>query len=120
MLEYNPKLQALAREFRKNITDAERVLWSKLSRRQMGGSQFYRQRIIGDYIVDFYCPKSKLIIEIDGGQHYSGKARADDKKRDQTLNELGLTVLRFSNLEVLKELDGVLEHIYMNIDKDKT
>lgn len=120
MLEYNPKLQALARELRKNMTDAEKTLWSKLSRRQMVGFQFYRQRIIGDYIVDFYCPKSKLVIEIDGGQHYSGKVETDDKKRDQTLNELGMTVLRFSNLEVLKELDVVLDHIYMNLRKDNT
>ena len=86
----------------------------------MGGLQFYRQRIIGDYIVDFYCPRSKLVIEIDGGQHYSGKVEADDKKRDQNLSDLGITVLRFSNIEVLKELDGVLEHIYMNLKNEKT
>jgi len=67
MLKYNNKLQTLARELRKNMTDAEKKLWSKLSRRQMDGQRFYRQRIIGNYIVDFYCPTSKLVIEIDGG-----------------------------------------------------
>ena len=120
VLKYNNKLQTLARELRKNMTDAESRLWSKLSRRQMGGLQFYRQRIIGDYIVDFYCPRSKLVIEIDGGQHYSGKHKANDKERDQNLNDLGVTVLRFSNIEVLKKLEGVLEHIYMNLKNAKT
>ena len=102
------------------MTDAEMKLWSKLNRRQMSGLQFYRQRIIGEYIVDFYCPRSKLVIEIDGGQHYSGKVEQDDKLRDEKLNELGLTVLRFSNIDVLKELDGVLEHIYLNLKQEKT
>ena len=86
MLEYNNNLKTLARELRKNMTDAEKKLWSKLSRRQMSGYQFYRQRIIGNYIVDFYCPKSKLAIEIDGGQHYSGKVKQDDVERGKKLN----------------------------------
>lgn len=62
-----------SRELRKNMTDAERFLWLKVRMRQINGYQFYRQRIIGDYIIDFFCPKLKLVIELDGGQHYSGK-----------------------------------------------
>lgn len=119
MLKYNNKLKTLARELRKNMTDAEKKLWSKINRRQMGGLQFYRQRIIDNYIVDFYCPNSKLVIEIDGGQHYSGKVKQDDNERDKNLNQLGLTVLRFSNIDVLNEIDGVLEHIYLNLNQDK-
>ena len=71
MLLYNPKLKKYSQELRKNMTDAERQLWSKLRGKQLKGLQIYRQRIIGNYIVDFYCPKANLIIEIDGGQHYT-------------------------------------------------
>jgi very-short-patch-repair endonuclease len=67
MLFYNTKLKKYSQELRKNMTDAERLLWSKLRRKQVKNFQFYRQRIIGNYIVDFYCPSSKLIIEVDGG-----------------------------------------------------
>lgn len=71
MLFYNTKLRKYSQELRKNMTEAERLLWSKLRRKQLKGQQIYRQRIIGNFIVDFYCPKSKLIIETDGGQHYT-------------------------------------------------
>jgi very-short-patch-repair endonuclease len=64
------------------MTDAERLLWSKLRRKQIKTFQFYRQRIIGNYIVDFYCPKGKLIIEVDGGQHYSEEGNRKDKARE--------------------------------------
>jgi len=71
MLLYNTNLKKYSQELRKNMTDAERLLWSKLRVKQLKGLQIYRQRIIGNYIVDFYCPKANLIIEIDGGQHYT-------------------------------------------------
>lgn len=70
MLYYNLKLKARARQLRNNMTPVERLLWSKVNREQVKGLRFYRQRIIGNYIIDFYCPKAKLVIEIDGGQHY--------------------------------------------------
>ena len=63
MLYYNNKLKPLARQLRSNMTEAEKRLWSKIRRKQLRGRQFYRQRIIGNYIVDFYCPKDKLVIE---------------------------------------------------------
>ena len=68
MLSYNKSLTQLSRNLRRNMTDAERLLWSKIRSKQLKGFQFYRQKIIGNYIVDFYCPKSKLVIEVDGGQ----------------------------------------------------
>ena len=98
------------------MTDAERLLWSKVSRKQIPGYQFYRQRIIGDYIVDFYCHSAGLVVEIDGGQHYYGEGHESDKIRDDHLAELGLKVLRFSNLDVLHNIDGVLEQIYLNLN----
>jgi very-short-patch-repair endonuclease len=90
MLPCNEELKTFARDLRKNMTDAERLIWSRLRRRQIKGRQFYRQRIIGDYIVDFYCPASNLVIEIDGGQHGSPEGIEKDKVRDDYLEGLGL------------------------------
>ena len=108
---YNGKLAHNSRELRKNMTDAERKLWSKLRLRQLKDRQFYRQRIIGSYIVDFFCPKEKLVIEVDGSQHYSDEIFEADKIRDKHLNEQGFEVLRFNDTDVLKNTDGVVEHI---------
>jgi len=94
------------------MTDAERLLWSKLRRKQLKGLQIYRQRIIGNFIVDFYCPGSKLIIEIDGGQHYADEEIGEDKIRDEYMRDKGFRVLRFSDREVFKNLDGAIERIY--------
>jgi len=111
MLRYNKNLKTLSRNLRKNMTDAEILLWSKIRRKQLRGYQFYRQRIIGNYVVDFYCPKAKLVIEVDGGQHYFDKQNAIDKNREIYLSENGLKVLRFNNLDILQNIDGVLEYI---------
>jgi very-short-patch-repair endonuclease len=116
MLKYNNSLKHIARELRKNMTDAEKLLWSRIGRRQISGYQFYRQRIIGNYIVDLYCPTARLVIEIDGGQHYHGKGKESDRTRDGELAGIGLKVLRFSNLEVLKNTDVVLEYIYEKLN----
>jgi very-short-patch-repair endonuclease len=95
------------------MTDAERRLWSRLKMKQLSGCQFYRQKIIGDYIADFYCHKTMLVIEIDGGEHFTERKALNDKIRDRYFESLGLTVLRFSNLEVLKNTDSVLEQIFL-------
>ena len=94
------------------MTDAEKLLWSKLRGKQLKGLQFYRQKIIGNYIVDFYCPKSKLFIEVDGGQHYSFEGEEKDEKRDDYIRKAGIAVLRFSDREVLGRIDAVLEKIW--------
>jgi len=70
MLSYNRNLKPLSRNLRSNMPEAEILLWSKLRGNQLKGLQFYRQKIIDNYIVDFYCPKSRLVVEVDGGQHY--------------------------------------------------
>ena len=114
ILAYNKELKHLARELRKNMTDAEQALWSKLRRKQLNGRIFYRQKSIGSYIVDFYCPSANLVVEVDGGQHYSIEGIAKDKSRDEYLVKLGLKVLRFSDLDVLKNMDGVLSVLYEN------
>jgi very-short-patch-repair endonuclease len=86
------------------MTDAERKLWSEIHNKQINNLQFYRQRPIGLYVVDFYYSKRNLIIEIDGGQHYEGAAIKKDKARTKYLKEeFSLEILRFTNLEILKE-----------------
>ena len=93
------------------MTEAEKLLWSKIRRRQLKGFQFYRQKIIGDYIVDFYCPMADLVIEVDGGQHYIAKGQHNDQMRDDYIEKLGLKVVRFSNIDVLNNIDGVIQKV---------
>jgi len=83
--------------------------------KRIRGYQFYGQKNIGNYIVDFYCPAGKLIIELDGGQHYSEEGKESDEIRDNYLAGLGFTVLRFSDRDVLKNMDGILQRIYEHL-----
>ena len=115
MLPYNKNLKNFARELRHNLTEAETFLWLKLRKRQVKNCQFYRQRIICNYIVNFYCPDAKLVIEIDGGQHYSEPGMAKDAERDCRLGDLGLAVLRISAREVFENTEGVLERIFEHL-----
>ncbi len=115
MLPFDRKLKPLARNLRTNMTDAEQLIWSKIRRKQINDIQFYRQKNIGHYIVDFYCPKGKLVVEIDGGQHYETEGMKKDQERDQYLQEIGLSVLRFSDNDVLKNIDGVIETIHEHL-----
>ena len=115
MIRYNKNLKNFARKLRKNMTDCEKLLWSKIRRKQLKGYKFYRQKIIGNYIVDFYSPKAKLVIELDGGQHFNNDNIEKDKERDRYLTSLGLKVLRFTDKEIINELTSVLEKIYENL-----
>jgi len=98
-LPYNPKLRVRAREMRNSSTKGEIKFWCELLRKGQSGYQFYRQKIINNYIVDFYCAKLKLVIEIDGSSH-DEKAEYD-KHRDEALNSLGLRVIHYNDLSVL-------------------
>ncbi len=111
MLPYNKNLKEHARQLRENMTDAERHLWAKIRMKQLKDYQFYRQKPIGDYIVDFFCPKAKLIIEVDGSQHFVNETIEYDRIREEYVSSLGLKVLRFTNTEVLKHVEGVVERI---------
>ncbi len=104
-LPYNPKLGDRAKELRKNMTKAERKLWYDYLRHL--STRFYRQRPIDNFIVDFYCPALKLVIEIDGDTHNSQDARDYDLERSQRLEGYGLQVVRFTNEEVLADFEGV-------------
>lgn len=109
---YNKNLKQPARDLRNNMTDAELLLWSKLRRKQILGLQFYRQKPILNYIVDFYCASASLVIECDGSQHYTNEGLEADRIRDEALTQLGLKVLRFDNRQVLGEIDAVVEMVY--------
>jgi very-short-patch-repair endonuclease len=109
---YNSKLKNTARTLRKNMTDTERLLWSRIRRKQLKKYQFYRQKTIGNYIVDFYCPSAKLIIELDGSQHYGEKGLRKDEIRDEYLRRLGFQVIRFPSTEIFSNIDGIVSEIF--------
>jgi very-short-patch-repair endonuclease len=120
MIYYNPKLKSTARKLRSNMTDSERLLWSRVRRKQLKGFQFYRQKVIGNFIVDFYCPSAKIIIEVDGSQHYEKEALRKDRVRDERLSKLGFEVLRFSSSDVMRNLDGILLEILDRLPSAKS
>jgi len=104
-----------ARRLRREMTPHERKLWYLFLRKYP--VKIYKQRIIGKFIVDFYCASAKLVIEVDGSQHYQPQDRAHDKKRSDFLSALGLEVLRFSNREIDRDFRGVCEQIDSAIRK---
>ena len=108
-MKNNELMLARARELRREMTPHERKLWYMFLRKYP--VKFYKQKIIERYIVDFYCAPAKLVIELDGSQHYEEAGIESDKMRDERLNELGFKVLRFSNREVDREFDAVCDLI---------
>jgi very-short-patch-repair endonuclease len=112
MLRYNENLKHIARQLRRNMTESEKALWSRLRGKQLLGVQFYRQKPIGDYVVDFYAPRANFVIEIDGSQHFESGAIEKDQQRDRCLAGLGLEVMRFNSREVLTNTEEVVEAIY--------
>jgi very-short-patch-repair endonuclease len=105
------RLRSNARALRKNSTDAERILWSELRDHRLNGAGFRRQVPIGNYIADFICHAAKLVIELDGGQHFSERSEAADAARSAAIEIKGFQVLRFSNHDVMTNRAGVLETI---------
>jgi very-short-patch-repair endonuclease len=112
MLPYRNSLKEPARTLRKEMTEAEQGLWLRLRRKQILGIQFYRQKPVGPYIVDFYAPSVNLVIEADGSQHLKKEHREYDAVREAFLNASELAVLRFDNRQIPTETDVVMEVIY--------
>jgi very-short-patch-repair endonuclease len=106
-IRYNPKLKTTARMLRKQSTLAETLLWNELKGKKLLGCDFHRQKPIGNYIVDFFCPRLKLAIEIDGASH-SGRTQ-EDMKRQKELESLGIRFLRFQDIEVKQDHSGCVE-----------
>ena len=105
------EMRYLAHNLRKNQTPAEQLLWSKLRSRGLSDFKFRRQHPIDNFILDFYCSKAHLAIEIDGGHHLEKKNFARDKERTAHLNQKGIRVIRFWNDDVLNHLDDVIAEI---------
>lgn len=116
IIPYKPWLKEYARKLRKDSTFTEIMLWNYLKGKQIGGYDFDRQKPIDNYIVDFYCKDLLLAIEVDGESHYGNKQK--DKKKDSRLNELGVTVLRFDDTDIIYELDKVVEKIEKWVDEN--
>jgi len=102
-------MKQIARTLRKNMTLSEILLWQQLKKKQVLGYDFHRQKPIDEYVVDFYCPRLKLVLEIDGDSH-DGKEDAD-RIRQEKLESLGLTILRFWDSDVKSNVDGVVEQL---------
>jgi very-short-patch-repair endonuclease len=111
-IEYKQRRQTL----RNNMTEPEKRLWGILRNHQLG-VKFRRQHGIGHYIVDFYCPELKLIIEVDGESHFFEDAQAYDKIRDKFMLELGLTTIRITNTEIMQNIDGVCEYLQQHVQQ---
>ena len=114
IIYYNPKLKKLAKELRKNSTLAEVLLWKKLRNKQIKGLDWHRQKPIDNYIVDFFCPKLMLAIEIDGITHYDYEAK--DISRQKNLEALGVKFLHFGDRQVKNNITGVVSEIKGWID----
>mgnify|MGYP000265279284 CR=1 FL=1 len=110
----SPKLMRRAAVLRNNPTKAERLLWSKLRQRKLG-VKFRRQHLLGNFILDFYCPAVRIAIELDGACH--AKTIESDRKRDEKLAHLGVQVLRFENQDVFTDMDSVLASIQKKLSE---
>ena len=119
-LNYQHFLKPYARSLRNNSTLGEIILWNQLKQRKLSGYQFYRQKPLLGYIVDFYCATLKLAIEIDGKYHNHAEQQILDDKRQQHLESLGISFLRFTEFEVRTKLPSVLESITEYIESYRT
>ena len=115
MKEYNPSLIPLAKELRKYMTPWERKLWYDYLR--FYSVRFQRQKVIGNYIADFYCAKAGLIIELDGGEHYQGGQKEQDNHRTKDLEAMNLRVIRICNADIDKNFRGVCEFLDNEVQK---
>ena len=110
----NDKLTPFAQKLRRNMTKEERHLWYDFLK--LRPENFNRQKVIGKYIVDFYCAEAKLVIELDGSQHCEDAGMTYDAERDEYLRGLGLTVCRYSNLDVMRNFEGVCTDILIRLN----
>ncbi|MEQ8240235.1 MAG: endonuclease domain-containing protein [Cyclobacteriaceae bacterium] len=111
IIPYNPKLKMLARQLRNDSTKSEIRLWQYLKGKQMIGYDFHRQKPLLEYIADFYCYELELVIELDGYTHQFEEVIARDEIKQRDLEEIGLTVMRFADVEVMHDINNVLRTI---------
>ena len=111
IIPYNSKLKVLSRELRKHSTVSEVLLWNKLKCKQIKGYRFLRQRPLDEFIVDFYCNELMLAIEIDGSSHDFDESYEYDDRRQKRLEELGVSFIRFKDIDVKRDMFNVLRGI---------
>lgn len=115
-LIYNTQANRTKRkQLRHSIPETEVIMWSRLQGKKLFGYKFRRQYSVGRYVVDFYCAQAKLAIEIDGDSHFTDEAEKYDLEREKYISSIGIRTLRFTNLEVRKKLNEVLEKIFVEI-----
>ncbi len=119
IITYRPELTELAREFRNNPTRTEKILWEKLKRKKLLGYDFHRQKPIGYYVVDFFCPRLMLAIEIDGSVHDLEQRKIKDEIRQDAIEQFGIRFLRFKNNEIEYNVDLVVREIELWIEENK-
>ena len=115
-LPYNKNLKEFSRDLRSHSTLSEILLWQKLRASQFRGYAFNRQKLLGNYIVDFYCRKMNLVIEVDGNSHIFEESVVEDLERQKVIERMGVYFLRFSDLEVKRSMPSVLDEIGYFID----
>lgn len=123
IIPYNPKLKMLARELRNNATKAEIFLWLKLKGKQIFGYDFHRQKPIDNYILDFFCHELMLGIEVDGYSHTLIEIQEKDTIKENKMNKLGITILRFSDYQVINDMENVIraiEYFIYEFENSKT
>jgi very-short-patch-repair endonuclease len=113
-----PEMKPIRRKLRRHMTAAEVALWVMVKNRQLVGERFLRQFSIGHFVVDFYCPKYKLGIELDGAGHFTEAGREKDNKRTGFLNSQGIRIIRFENFEVFEFPERTLEEIKRNLREE--
>jgi len=117
-IAYNKKSQTSRRRaLRSSMSKAEVILWKELSRKQMHGYKFSRQYGVDQYILDFYCPRLKLAIEVDGDSHFVPGAEDQDKARQKHIEAFGILFLRFTNADVCENIDGVCHVIFNKVEE---
>ena len=110
----NPKLTGISKMLRRNMTKEEKHLWYDFLKQLP--QTINRQKVIGPYVVDFYCACARLVIELDGSQHYEENERLKDQERDTYLRELGITVVRYTNLDIHKRFEAVCREILSHLE----
>jgi very-short-patch-repair endonuclease len=115
VIHYRKGLKAAGRSLRRNLTEAEQLLWGRVRMKQILRVQFFRQRPLGNFIVDFFAPRAKLVVEVDGSQHLTDSGINQDPKKEEYLNRKGFLVLHFNNSEVLKRTESVMEVIFREV-----
>lgn len=116
---YNPKLKRFSRNLRNNSTLGEVLLWQQLKARKLMGYQFLRQKPIGQFIADFYCPKLNLVIEVDGSSHMLANNQKRDERKDRYLKSIGLHVLRIEDSAVKHYMTAVLQVLENWIEQNR-